>query len=202
MPDVFRRLVELFTRFPGIGPRQARRFVYHLLSLSESELQELAELTQSLKKQVALCPSCFRFHSGKATSVCSICKDAHRDASKLMLVEKDADLEQIERAGAYEGLYFVLGGKIPILDEYPERRIRIAELERALEKKEGLSEIIFALSATPEGEHTELYLRQKLTADIEKHAIRISVLARGLSTGAELEYADTETVRSALKNRA
>ena len=202
MPDAFRRLVELFSQFPGIGPRQARRFVYHLLGQPASELQELAELLKNLKQQVALCPSCFRYHSGKQNTLCSICSDKKRDETKLLIVEKDADLEQIERAGTYDGTYFVLGGKIPILDEHPEKRIRVGKLEKALTERGTVAEIIFALSTTPEGEHTETYLRQKFSDIIQKNSLQVSVLARGLSTGAELENADTETLRSALKNRA
>jgi recombination protein RecR len=201
MGDTIRKLADFFARFPGIGPRQAKRFVYHLLSQSAASRKELAALILKLDEDTTSCPSCMRFHDGKPGSPCRICADAERDASALMIVEKDVDIEQIERSGAYRGYYFVLGGRVPILDEKPESKVRLT----GLAKRAGtpaVKEIIFALSATPEGEHTEHVIREHLRALREERELRFSVLGRGLSTGAELEYADPETLRSALKNRA
>lgn len=201
MGDLIRKLTEQFTRFPGIGPRQARRFVFHLLTQNEAVRKELAELILALGKDTASCPECLRFHDGKKDSLCRICMDEQRDTAILMVVEKDVDIEQIERSSAFKGRYFVLGGRIPILDEKPEERVRIELLKKRVQKTIP-KEIIFAFSTTPEGEHTENYVRQALLALAEKNSITFSVLGRGLSTGAELEYADPETLRSAFKNRA
>jgi recombination protein RecR len=136
-------------------------------------------------------------------SKCKICVDTERERGSLMIVEKDIDLDAIEKAKIYKGYYFVLGGNVPILDPQPENHIRFAPLLSELEHrlKEGLSEIIIALSATTEGDHTTDWLIEKLRPLTEKHQLKISLLGRGLSTGSELEYADPETIKNALTNR-
>lgn len=131
--DASDKLEEIFRHFPGIGPRQAKRFVYHLLTKNQSELADLAKNLLELKESIAVCPSCFRFFPLRQfkpdpTTLCSICKDQNRDQSKLMVVARDIDLQAIEKSRAYDGLYFVLGGTVPILDPNPEARIRQREL--------------------------------------------------------------------------
>jgi len=116
-----------------------------------------------------------------------------------MLVSHDVDFENIEKTKSYTGYYFILGGHIPILEKTPEKRIRQKELLDMVEKriKNGLSEIIIALNYNPEGENTLTYLRELLSP----FSIKISTLGRGLSTGTELEYSDSDTIKNALKNR-
>lgn len=199
--DTINKLTELFSKFPGIGPRQSKRFVYFLLTRKSNSLEELSKLILELKKDVTVCESCQRFFANTSQSkICNICGDKNRASEMLMLVERDADFENIERSGVYRGKYFILGGKVPILEKNPEQRIRVAELkERA--RDENLKEIIFAFSVSPDGENTEKYVRKLIFPITEKNSIKISILGRGLSTGIELEYPDSETLKNAFKNR-
>ena len=121
-----------------------------------------------------------------------------------MVVCRDVDLEMIEKSGAFAGRYFVLGGALPVLEKNPERKIRSRELLKVAEKmsKENLREIILAMNADPEGENTADFLHKLLELIVKKHNIKISLLGRGLSTGVELEYADADTLKNALRNRA
>ncbi len=198
-------LATAFSRFPGIGPRQGKRFVFHLLAVPANERTKLATLIASLGKDVRQCPECLRFHNGNAATVCSYCSDASRDGTQLMLVEKDQDLAAVERAGTYHGRYFVLGGVLTLTGKGAIREkdlLKIVEKRLSADKaglKNNLKEIVLALSATSEGEHTSDRVRE-LLAPWRDH-VKISVLGRGLATGSELEYSDPETLRAALSNR-
>lgn len=196
MSDRVEDLAHGFERFPGIGPRQARRFVYHLLSLPLSERTRIADLVSRLGESVRQCPQCMRYANGTGP-VCGYCADTSRDSSILLVVEKDQDLLALERTGTYKGHYFVLGGVLTLSNKGV---IREKELLRAITKRKGvLAEIILALSATNEGEHTIDHLRKTLLPHREH--IKLTVLGRGLATGSELEYADAETLSGALQNR-
>jgi len=191
------RLAEIFKTFPGIGPRQAKRFVYYLLSRNGSYSEELIKAIQDLKKEVAQCQSCQRHFVGK-NKICSICSEENRDNSLLMIVPRDIDLESVEKSGSFNGHYFVLGGIVPVLDKEPEKKIRISKLETRIKEDKNLKEIILAMNANQDGEHTAEYLKERL----KDFQLVTSELGRGLSTGAELEYADPETLKNALKNRS
>lgn len=195
-------LIELFKRFPGIGPRQAERFVFFLLQSNPTYKRELAGNINMLGNTMAQCTDCFRFSQKAkiADGKCSLCNNNQRDNSTLMVVAKDVDLENIERAGTYIGKYFVLGGLVSVLGKKTFSRTK--ELSLLTEKnKDTLSEIIFALSATPDGEHSTALLMHELKDFAKKNNITLSILGRGLSTGSELEYADPETIKNALKGR-
>lgn len=196
--DTIEELARAFARLPGIGPRQARRFVYFLLATSAEERSTLANLISTLSAQVHQCSECCRFFNGSAPRLCPYCADPRRDHTQLLLIEKDQDLAAIERAGTYHGRYFVLGGVLTLTGK---GAIREKELKKTLEKRlaEGLGEIVFALSATSEGEHTADYVRQLLAPYRDR--VKFSVLGRGLATGSELEYSDAETLRAALARR-
>lgn len=199
------RLAELFQEFPGIGPRQAKRFVYFLLTRNPAYMNELTKLLTEIRAHVHVCTSCFRFFNDERdNATCSMCRDTNRDRSQLAIVSRDADLEHIEKSHAFRGLYFVLGGIVPILEKDPERSVRIAELRALLAERAGtVKEVILALSLNVEGEHTADYLKKilaPLAAD-PAHGFTITTLGRGLSTGTELEYSDTETLKNALGNR-
>ena len=196
--DHIEELARALSRLPGIGPRQAKRFVYFLLAAPAAERTELAELIAALGKSVRQCPECLRFYNGATALVCNYCSDGKRDDSLLMLVEKDQDLAAVERAGTYKGRYFVLGGVLTLTGK---GAIREKELLRTVEKrlKNNLSEVVLALSATSEGEHTADRVRELLLP--YRDHLRVSVLGRGLATGSELEYSDAETLRAALTNR-
>jgi len=196
--DAIDALARALTRLPGIGPRQAKRFVYFLLASPASERAELASLVGALGRSVHQCSECMRFYNGTTNASCNYCTDTARDASLLMLVEKDQDLAAVERAGTYKGRYFVLGG---VLTLSGKGAIREKELLRAVEAraKKGLKEIVLALSATSEGEHTADHVRTLLAP--YRAGVTLTTLGRGLATGSELEYSDAETLRAALSNR-
>ena len=201
--DNTQKLIELFKEFPGIGPRQAKRFVYFLLNKNPAYANDLAKLMTEVRATVHSCHTCFRFFPNTNDTSCSICRDESRDKTSLMIVSHDVDLENIEKTGFYNGYYFVLGGSIPILEKTPEKRIRQKDLLNIVEKriKKGLSEIIIALNYNPEGENTLTYLSELLSKTVFDSKVKISTLGRGLSTGTELEYSDSETIKNALKNR-
>ena len=197
------KLTELFSRFPGIGPRQARRFVFFLLREGADSRAAIIRSIGELSSEIIQCEECMRFFSRQGTLIaCSICSNIERDRTKLMIVSRDSDLDAVEKSGAFPGLYFVLGGSIPILEKKPERRIRKDALLSRIEKLAELREIILALNATADGENTEVYLRSLLDSNATERKIEISVLGRGLSSGLEIEYSDPDTLKNALKNRS
>lgn len=196
-------LAQLFMKFPGIGTRQAKRFVYFLLAQDPHFVEALAQEISTLQKTIIQCTSCFRFFPQTgARTLCSACTD-DADSATLMVVEKDTDFDSVRRSGSYLGRYFILGGTIPVLERDPASKIRIRELLRRIEvgAGEGLSEIIIALSANPEGDFTKDYVVRTLEPITQKFGIVITALGRGISTGSELEYSDSDTLRHALKNR-
>lgn len=199
------RLIKIFSEFPGIGPRQARRFVYFLLTRQNGAVGDLVQNLVSLKDDVTRCKDCGRFFEKKhaKAEVCNICADSSRDTRLLMIVPRDIDLESVEKSRVYSGFYFVLGGTVPILDKEPEKRIRSAELLSEVEKRsrQGLEEIVLAMNWNPEGENTADYIERLLSNLKEQYKIKISHLGKGLSMGTELEYADPDTLKNALKNR-
>lgn len=212
--DSLDKLTEIFKKFPGIGPRQAKRFVYHILQENDEDIAELINSISSVKKSVSLCDKCYRYFENKNKErvvPCPICTNSGRDHSTLMIVVKDIDLQAMERSRAYNGLYFVLGNTVPILEEEPHKKIRQAELLYRIDElgsnvnpnstDQKLKEIIVATSVNTEGEHTAFYLNTLLKAYIEKYGFKITTLGRGLSTGTELEYSDGDTLKSALENR-
>lgn len=202
----FNKLIEMFSDFPGIGPRQAKRFVYFLITKSPSYTKELLREIENLKNSISTCSMCYRIftkNTGQAT-ICSICSNRNRDGSLLAVVSRDSDLESIEKSGSYNGQYFVLGGIVPILEADPDSKIRsrelLAEVEKRVAATTGLKEIILAMSANADSENTAQYVSRLLSPCKEK-GIKITLLGRGLSTGTELEYSDADTLRNALSNR-
>jgi recombination protein RecR len=199
------RLIQSFERFPGIGPRQARRFVQYLLSEGPGYRAELAETITQLGAESRRCASCYRWFVKNTSKemLCSICSNHSRDGGMLFVVEKDAEIENVERSG-YKGLYFVLGGTIPLAAEAPQKHVRMKELFKRVENdgaEKKLKEVILGLSATTEGDHTRLLLQEKMLPIAQAFNFKLSSLGRGLSTGSELEYADPDTIASALSSR-
>ena len=202
--DIIDKLTEIFKEFPGIGERQAKRFVYFLMSRNPAYNENLSSLISDLKKEIEQCKECFRFFilTQKKEQLCDICSNASTDSSIIMIVEKDSDLESVKKSRAYHGKYFVLGGLVPIVEKTTKRRIRIEELKDKIKKEEkDLKEIILAFSLNPQGDHTDSYVREQIKNITEKLDIKVSSLGRGLSTGTELEYSDNDTLKNALKNR-
>lgn len=201
--DPIHRLEYFFTQFPGVGARQSRRFVYYLLKQQPQHLNELSRLIAQLPDLVLECADCHRFFpkQGVHQDRCRVCLDPQRDASQLLIVEKDADLEAIERAHAFNGFYFVLGGTLGILEKNPERVIRMNELRKLIARKPFLKEVIVATAVTPESEHTGDYIHEALRDDAAKRGYSVTTLGRGISTGSEIEYADADTLRNAIIGR-
>ncbi len=203
--DPISKLSQLFAQFPGIGSRQSRRFVYFLLKQNKAYIKELIKLIESLEGSISECIRCHRYFTKRhdaASNMCDICAESSRDRTLLMIVEKDSDLEAIERGGIYQGTYFILGGILPILEKNPEMKIRINELLKLIEKESmDLKEVILACAVTPESEHTAEFVSNAITPIADKHLISITTLGRGLSTGTELEYSDAETLRYAFEGR-
>jgi recombination protein RecR len=197
--DTIERLTSLFERFPGIGPRQASRFVQFLLRSSPAVRRELMDAVQSLGSGVHQCPQCMRFHAGEK-KLCSICVNPERNAQLLAVVASDADLAALEHSHNFRGYYFVLGGTISLASEKTSG-LRVKQLITSIPDrvKKGLKEIILAFPANPEGDATAIKVREELSTAHKD--VQITALGRGLSTGSELEYADPETIKSALESR-
>ncbi len=204
MHDTLTTLTELLRELPGIGPRQARRLAYWFVRRDHAWVERFARALIAARDKVKTCDLCMRlFPSEHTASRCSLCSNHHRDAHLLLVVEKDVDLENIEKTGTYKGRYFVLGGTTSNLDKEPERKVRVRELlARITLPNDTISEIVLALSATTEGEDTVAFLKEYLAPTCTNHALKISILGRGLSTGTELEYVDADTMKSALLGRS
>lgn len=198
--DQIERLTNLFEKFPGIGPRQAQRFVQFLLRSSPAGRRELIDAISQLSSGVHQCKECMRYFGGPGT-ICGICSNSQRDPKVLAVVSSDADLQALERSGTYSGHYFVLGGTISLASEKMSG-LRIKQLHDSIATriKSGLAEVILAFPANPEGDATAIRIREEIEKD-PFNEIRITTLGRGLSTGSELEYADPDTLKSALDNR-
>jgi len=200
-PKSIQKLIDLFSKFPTVGPRTAARFVFYLLKLSKEEIGNLISAVAKLKENVKLCKLCFQpfepsTSSGQEGEFCEICKNPARDKSLLCIVEKESDLVSIEKIKKYNGLYFVLGGTVSTLRKKDVEKLRLDGLKERAKKPE-IKEIIIAINPTTEGEATTLYL-ERLLKPLGK---KITRLGRGLPIGAELEYADEETLSSALESR-
>jgi len=189
------KLIEIFSKFPTVGQRTATRFVFYLIKRDKKEIEELSKAILDLKEKVKFCKNCFKPFEGEG-EICEICSDKTRDKSLLCIVEKETDLEAIEKTKKYRGLYFVLGGPVSAIKKEELKKLRIKELEERVKDKK-IKEIIIATSLTTEGEALALFLERKLKNSGKK----ITRLGRGLPTGGELEYADEETLSSALESR-
>ena len=191
-------LTHLISKLPGIGPRQARRIVYFLLTQDDHFNSAVTDELKGLKKHIKICSDSFAYYYSEdpQESLHPVMRDKTRDKNLLMVVEKDTDLESLEKTHLFHGFYFVLGGNLPVVEKDPQNRIRLKELKNFI-KKYSPKEIILAMNANPEGDNTADFLRNELSA-VEAN---ITILGRGFSTGTEIEYSDKETLGSALANR-
>lgn len=190
-PKPIQNLINIFSKFPTVGPRTATRFVFHLIKLDQEDINQLLSSIESIKKDIKICSSCFNTFS-EDSEFCPICSDNSRDKSLLCIVEKETDLITIEKTKKYQGLYFITGGTINLKN----KDIRINELKEKI-KTSNFQEIIIAINPTTEGESTSLLIEREL----KPFDIKITRLGRGLPIGGELEYADSETLESALDGR-
>ncbi len=203
--DSVDRLAKLFLKFPGIGERQARRFAYFILTQQEGYVDSLSRALVAARSQANTCQRCLRIFEGQA-GVCSICGDEHRDQGSIVAVEKSQDIESFNRTD-YNGLFFVLGGLIPIVQKDIVAGTNAQKLIDRVQNESAsglLKEVILAFPITPNGEHTDSAVRELLATrspNSDSAQVTITSLGRGLSTGAELEYADPASLEASLKKR-
>jgi recombination protein RecR len=190
------KLIDIFSKFPTIGPRTAARFVFYLIGQNKEEVNELIAGLSELKKNIKICSFCFNPFEEDG-NLCHICANPGRDRSLLCVVEKETDLDSIEKTKKYHGRYFVLGGTISRLKKTDIEKLKIKDLENRIKQNQEIKEIIIAINPTSDGEATSLYLQRLL----EPYNKKITRLGRGLPVGGELEYADEETLSSAFENR-
>jgi len=195
-PPAIQKLIDLFSKFPTVGPRTAARFVFYLMKLSEEEIKNLVSSISDLRKTIKICKFCFNPFQGEG-ELCSICSNPGRDRTLLCIIEKETDLTPIEKTKKYKGLYLILGGTVSTLKKANIEKLRVKELAERVKAHPEIKEIIIATNPTTEGEATALYL-ERLLKPLNK---KITRLGRGLPVGAELEYADEETLGSALEGR-
>jgi recombination protein RecR len=188
------RLIDEFSRLPGIGPKTASRLVFYLLRAPEKQAQSLAEALQELRDRITFCSICFNITE---SDPCAVCADEKRDRSVICVVEEPLDVIAVERTRDYQGLYHVLHGTIAPVEGIGPDDLRIAELMPRLESDPPVREVIIATNPNMEGEATAMYIARQL----EGKAVRVTRLARGLPVGGDLEYADEVTLSRALAGR-
>lgn len=192
--DALSQLVEALRCLPGIGPKSAQRMVYHLLQYQRQRGVHLANCLREAMQTIGHCKRCNNYTE---TEYCTLCQNSRRDLSLLCIVENPSDVAAIEQSNAYNGGYFVLMGKISPLDGLGPEDIGLPRLLE-LVKSEGITEVIFALSPSVEGQTTIHFIGELLSP---LH-LKISQLAHGIPAGGELEFLDSTTIGSALRNRA
>ena len=199
LPRPIQNLIDEFAKLPSVGPRQAARFVFHLLNQPKDEIEKFAKKLFILKK-IKYCHFCNRTIEAdhEKLILCPICKDKNRDRDTICIVEKDTDIESLEKTKRYNGLYYVIGTE--------DEKLQLSRLKdlisRIKKSNKELNEIIIATDATTEGETIALYAARCLD-ELKKiyQELKITRLGRGLSTGSELEYMDEDTLTNALLGR-
>lgn len=205
-PEPIQKLIDIFIRFPGIGPKQAARFAFFLLKRGENEIENLSNAVKNLKNEVRFCSQCFRSMEKKNTDLCGICSDKKRDQNIIMVVEKESDLFNMEKTGGFNGVYHLLGGVILPLDPDSSKNLHLKDLfekvKSLLDPGDKNVEVVLATNPTTDGDTTALYIDRILEPLKNRYSnLKISRLGRGLSLGSELEYADEATIKHALTNR-
>ena len=202
MADSIKKLIELFSKFPTVGPRTAGRFVFYLMKLPKEKIDELLDAILELKNKIKFCSFCFNPFQDESNSplqsdLCSICKNPSRNKQLLCVVEKETDLISIENTKKYNGLYFILGGTVATMRKNDIDNLRVQELLNRVKTQNTFTEIIIATNPTPEGKATFILVERAL----KEFDLKITRLAQGLPLGGELEYADDETLESAFDGR-
>lgn len=192
--DVLSRLVDALRCLPGVGPKSAQRMVFHLL---QHQRQRGLHLASCLEEAMINIHHCQRCNNHTTEELCTLCRNQERDATTLCIVEHPADVAAIEQSNAYNGCYYVLMGKISPLDGIGPDDIGLPKLQQLIIDA-NIREVILALSPTIEGQTTIHFIRELL----KSHTVAISQLAQGIPTGGELEFLDSYTIGSALRNRA
>jgi recombination protein RecR len=185
--------VKEFSKLPGIGKKTALRLVLHLLKQEKADVQAFSETIERMRNEIQFCSTCFNISDG---NLCSICLNPSRKKEVICVVENIRDVIAIESTEQYHGSYHVLGGVISPLDGIGPDQLNIESLVSRVQK-EGSTEIVFALSPTIQGDTTIYYVRKKLN----NPALKFTTIARGISFGGELEYADEMTLAKSIRNR-
>ncbi|GIK66574.1 MAG: recombination protein RecR [Chloroflexota bacterium] len=193
LPPSVTKLIEAFSRLPGIGPKTASRLTYYLLRAPDNITLSLAEALNDLKSKTRYCSTC---HNITEDDPCMVCKNEKRDRATVVVVEDPLDVVAVERTGSFNGLYHVLHGAISPVEGIGPDDLRIKELVVRVQTQ-GIVEVIIATNPNMEGEATAMYIKQKLAP----LGIKITRLARGLPSGGDLEYVDTVTLLRALQGR-
>lgn len=188
------KVIDGFESLPGIGPKTAARLAYYLLHVPQEKLERFGESLSRLKKDTKVCKECYNIGEEE---LCPICEDTGRDKSVVCVVESPLDLLAIEKSEGFKGVYHVLGGSINPLANIGPDDLKISELLRRI-KDETIQELILATNPTMEGEATAMYITYK-SKDVR--ALKITRIGRGLPTGADVEYADSQTLLRSLENR-
>lgn len=198
-PKHIQRTTELLGQLPGIGPRQALRLSYVLAEKNAEWRRELARLLETFDAALSRCELCFRVMEQRGLSQCDICASSSRAKNSILVVEKESDVEQFETHQQFQGTYHVTGGTISPLEKNPGEKLRLRALFERIKTHPARAhmEVIIATSNTMEGNQTAAYIERIL----QPLQIKITRLGRGLSTGAEIEYADPLTLEQAFKNR-
>lgn len=193
-PKSFKKLIDYFASLPSVGPKMAERLVLYLFKQDKIALADFGETLANLKISLRLCSRCANISE---ENLCGICLDKNRDQKKICIVEEPLDIVAIEKTKKYTGLYHVLGGTLGGLKNSDQNQLRLLELEKRI-KDEGTEEVILAMNPTTEGDATSLYVARML----KPLGVKVTRLARGLSTGGDIEYADELTLSSAIMNRS
>lgn len=194
MPSrLLERAVGEFAKLPGIGRKTALRLVLHLLHQENEDVENFAQALTEMKREIKYCKVC---HNISDSEVCPVCSNPKRDTSIICVVENVRDVMAIENTAQFNGLYHVLGGIISPMDGIAPSDLEIDSLEKRVAEG-GVQEVILALSPTMEGDTTNFYIYRKLSA----YDVKISVIARGISVGNELEYTDEVTLGRSITNR-
>ena len=188
------RLIEAFHRLPGVGPKTAQRYTYHLIKMPEEIAKEFSEAALGIKEKITFCNLCSNISQEE---ICLLCSNSNRDNSKICVVEEPLDIIPIERTRAYNGLYQVLHGVISPMNGIGPENLKIDKLLERI-KSQNIEEIIIATNPKLEGEATAMYI-QNLVGPLK---IKITRLARGLPSGSDIEYADDSTLEHALNSRS
>lgn len=192
-PEPIAKLIDAFTRLPGIGPKTAARLAFHVLRMKEDDVIDFAKALVSVKRNLFYCSVCCNITD---TDPCSICQDKSRDSSVICVVQESKDLVALERMKEFNGYYHVLQGAISPMEGIGPDEIRIAELLKRL-SDETVQELILATNPNIEGEATAMYLSRL----VKPFGIRVTRIAHGLPVGGDLEYADEVTLSKALEGR-
>jgi recombination protein RecR len=193
VPQPVTRLIDEFSRLPGIGPKTASRLTFYLLRAANEQARALAEALTHLKERITFCSQC---HNISESPICGICEDSSRDRGLLCVVEEPLDVLALERARGFQGLYHVLHGVISPMEGIQPDDLRIPELVERV-RKGHFGEVILATNPSLEGEATAMYIHRQLAP----LGVRITRLARGLPVGGDLEYADAVTLIRAIEGR-